>query len=112
MLYAIVAVLVIIADQWVKFGVQSNVALLDGAFDVGAEEEVPATNLLHHVDQTGLVDRDAVVFGIPCRNPLGVDVNDDDLPVGIHLGDDRHRRPADVPRSYADYIPIHLVPFR
>ena len=49
MLYAIVAVLVIIADQWVKFGVQSNVALLDG----GSKELIPGILSLVNVHNDG-----------------------------------------------------------
>jgi len=49
MLYAIVAVLVIIADQWVKFGVQSDVALLDG----GSKALIPGILSLVNVHNDG-----------------------------------------------------------
>ena len=49
MLYAIVAVLVIIADQWVKFGVQSNPALLNG----GSKELIPGILSLVNVHNDG-----------------------------------------------------------
>ena len=49
MLYAIVAVLVIIADQWVKFGVQSNPALLNG----GSKELIPGILSLVNVHNVG-----------------------------------------------------------
>ena len=49
MLYAIVAVLVIIADQWVKFGVQSNPVLANG----GTKELIPGILSLVNVHNDG-----------------------------------------------------------
>ena len=87
---------------------EDDVALAHRARDVGAEEEVFAAHLADDIDKPRLVDGQLEVGRVPRRDARGVDVNDHDLAVGVHLGDYRHRRPADVAGPNADYVLVHF----
>uniref|UniRef100_J3ND73 Uncharacterized protein n=1 Tax=Oryza brachyantha TaxID=4533 RepID=J3ND73_ORYBR len=80
-------------------GDEDDVRLGDVPLDVGAEEEVPAPALPHHVVEAGLVDRELVaVPGIDAG--LG-DVDDHHLDRWALEGNDGHGRAADVASSDA-----------
>ena len=88
---------------------KNNIALLDRALDIGTEKEIFAANLLDDIHKPRLIDRQGVIRRIPRRNALGIDIDNNNLTIGIHLGDNRHSRPADIPRTNTNYIFIHLI---
>ena len=87
---------------------EDDVTRLDRLRDVRREEKILPAARLHHLIQPRLIDRQTV--RVPRRNPLRVDVHHQHLPVRVHLGDHRHRRPANIPRPNARNVSVHTRP--
>ena len=88
---------------------ENDVARLDRRRDIRGKEQVPPADFAHDLHQPRLVDRQREIGRVPRRNPLRVDVDHDHPPVRVHLGDDRHRRTADIAGADADNIRVHVV---
>ncbi len=78
---------------------EDDVRLGDVRADLGGEEQVAVAHPADHLVQARLVD--GQVVRPPRGDAVRIDVNDHDPVLRAFLGDDRHRRPADVSRTDA-----------